>query len=112
MGHEMTSSDQMYSVREAPWHLGSGTNVLMLDQAPETRVVRIDAAGHAFTVEEHDVYLRNEQLQDEAGQVEAAFPKVDGWKALVRSDTCHVLHVARAATRSSRTSSATSCSRR
>ncbi len=95
MGHQMTSSDQMYSVREAPWHLGSGTNVLMLDQAPETRVVRIEAAGHAFTVEEHDVYLRKEQLQDEAGQVEAAFPKVDGWKALVRSDTADILHVAR-----------------
>ena len=40
MPHEMTQHDQMYSVREAPWHLGSGTNVLMLDAAPETRMVR------------------------------------------------------------------------
>ena len=24
MPHEMTEHDQMYSVREAPWHLGSG----------------------------------------------------------------------------------------
>ena len=95
MGHEMTRSDQMYSVREAPWHLGSGTKVLMLDQAPETRIARIEAAGHAFTVEEHDVYLKKEQLDDGAGQIEAAFPKVDGWKALVRSDTADVLHVAR-----------------
>src|SRR6266545_7768965 len=95
MGHEMTSSDQMYSVREAPWHLGSGTNVLMLDAAPETRMVRIEVAGHAFTVEENDVYLRKEDPAGEPGHVDATFPKVDGWKALTRSDTADVLNVAR-----------------
>jgi phage/plasmid-like protein (TIGR03299 family) len=93
MGHEMTSSDQMYSVRDAPWHLGRGTNVLMLDTAPETRMARIDAAGHAFAVEEHDVYVRTEDA--EARERFETFPKINGWKALIRSDTTDVLHVAR-----------------
>lgn len=95
MTHEMTQNDQMYSVREAPWHLGSGTNVLMLDAAPETRMARIEAAGHTFTVEEHDVYLKHEPPVDETRTSDPAFPKVDGWKALTRSDTGDVLHVAR-----------------
>jgi hypothetical protein len=51
----MTDHDQMYSVREAPWHLASGTHVLMLDAAPETRMARIEAAGHSFIIQEHDV---------------------------------------------------------
>jgi phage/plasmid-like protein (TIGR03299 family) len=95
MTHEMTQNDQMYSVREAPWHLGSGTNVLMLDAAPETRMARIEAAGHVFTVEEHDVYLKHEPSADETRRSDPIFPKVEGWKALTRSDTADVLHVAR-----------------
>jgi phage/plasmid-like protein (TIGR03299 family) len=91
----MTEHDQMYSVREAPWHLGSGTNVLMLDAAPETRMARIDAAGHAFTVEETDVHLRKERPAGDDGQPEVTYPKVEGWKALTRSDTGVVLNVAR-----------------
>src|SRR5574341_2239806 len=94
MGHEMTNTDQMYSVREAPWHLDSGTNVLMLDTAPETRMARIEVAGHAFTVEERDVYLRHEE-ETEGRQPERTFPKLEGWKALTRSDCGDVLHVAR-----------------
>src|SRR4030095_513883 len=93
--HEMTEHDQMYSVREAPWHLGSGTNVLMLDAAPETRMARIDAAGHAFKVEETDVHLRRERPTRDDGQPDITFPKVEGWKALTRSDTGVVLNVAR-----------------
>jgi hypothetical protein len=95
MGHEMTENDRMYSVREAPWHMGTGTNVLMLDTAPETRMLRIDAAGHGFTVEESDVYLKVEQTAGELAQPTATFPKVDGWKALTRSDTGVILNVAR-----------------
>jgi hypothetical protein len=64
----MTQHDQMYSVREAPWYLGSGTNVLMLDAAPETRMVRIEAAGHLFTVEETEIHLRKEQPAGDARQ--------------------------------------------
>ena len=44
MPHEMTEHDQMYSVREAPWYLGSGTNVLMLDE-PETRMASDPCGG-------------------------------------------------------------------
>jgi len=95
MPHEMTEHDQMYSVREAPWHLGSGANVLMLDAAPETRMARIDAAGHAFTVEETDVHLRKERPAGDDGQPDVTFLKVEGWKALTRSDTGDVLNVAR-----------------
>lgn len=95
MGHEMTKNDQMYSVREAPWHMGMGTNVHMLDTAPETRMARIEAAGHAFTVEENDVYLKREQPAGEPGHPTPTFPKVDGWKALTRSDTGDILNVAR-----------------
>jgi hypothetical protein len=95
MGHEMTESDRMYSVREAPWHMGTGTKVLMLDTAPETRMLRIDAADHGFTVEESDVYLRKEHTADEPEQPTATFPKVGGWKALTRSDTGDILNVAR-----------------
>jgi len=95
MGHEMTKNDQMYSVREAPWHMGTGTNVLMLDVAPETRIARIEAAGHAFIVEENDVYLRKEHPAEGAEEPEATFPQVDGWKALTRSDTVDILNVAR-----------------
>ena len=46
MAHEMTQNDQMYSVREAPWHMGMGTNVIVLDAAPETRIAAdIEAQG-------------------------------------------------------------------
>ncbi len=95
MGHEMTENDAMYSVREAPWHMGMGTNVLMLDVAPETRMLRIDAAGHGFTVEENDVHLRREGPAGELAQPTTTFPKVRGWKALTRSDTGDILSVAR-----------------
>jgi len=86
MGHGMTVNDRMYSVREAPWHMGLGTNVILLDMAPETRTERIVAAGHGFIVEEEPLYR-------EVGQKE--YESVDGWKMLVRSDNQHVLHVAR-----------------
>ena len=85
MGHEMTKSDQMYSVREAPWH--RGTNVIILDTAPETRMDRIVAAGHDFIVEEGSVF-REERLTHDKVQVE-------NWKELRRSDTGDTLHVAR-----------------
>ncbi len=95
MTHEMTEHDQMYSVREAPWHLGTGTNVLLLDTAPETRMARIEVAGHGFTVEENDVYLRREHPVDEPERPIRTFAKVRGWKALTRSDTGDILNVAR-----------------
>jgi phage/plasmid-like protein (TIGR03299 family) len=80
MAHEMTKTDKMYSVRIAPWHMGSGTNVMMLDSAPETRKDRMALAGHDFMV-------INEPMFRESGRL------VDGYKILSRSDNDHVLGV-------------------
>ena len=44
-------------------------------------MVRIEAAGHVFTVEETDVHLR-EQLARDARQPDVTFPRLEGWKAL------------------------------
>lgn len=80
MSHEMTQSDQMYSVRQAPWHMGMGTNVLILDTDPETRMDRMTAAGHNWFVIEGNIY------DDEYQQIE-------GWNQLRRSDTREVLNI-------------------
>jgi phage/plasmid-like protein (TIGR03299 family) len=98
----MYEQDTMYSVREAPWHMGTGTHIDMLDTAPETRMARIALAGHEWTVQELDVYLQT--AEPVSGSVEwllafdmvtRDYEKVEGWKALRRSDTGHVLHVAK-----------------
>ena len=80
MSHEMLQNDEMFSVREAPWHMGLGTNVLILDSSPETRMQRMVAAGHDWTVEEHSM------VDDET------FDPVEGWKRLVRSDDATTLY--------------------
>lgn len=92
--HGMTSEDRMYSVRVAPWHIEQGTNVLMLDSTPETRMDRMTAAGQNWTVEERDVFRKIER-QIEPGVVNVTFPRIPEWKLLERSDTGSVLHVAR-----------------
>jgi phage/plasmid-like protein (TIGR03299 family) len=89
MAHAMTSSDQMYSVREAPWHLGRGTNVEILDTAPETRSERLRLSGQDWLVNESDVYRRRD------GEFGVTYPKLPGWKVLDRSDTGDILHVAK-----------------
>lgn len=80
MSHEMTQYDQMFSVREAPWHMGMGTNVLLLDSAPERRLERMAAAGHDWTVFEH-------KMMDAE-----TFEMVEEFKRLVRSDTGKTLY--------------------
>jgi phage/plasmid-like protein (TIGR03299 family) len=88
MSHEMTQNDQMYSVRIAPWHQGLGTNVVMLDTAPESRPERMACAGHDFIVEQNQVY-RCWNLN------EGVYEPIDGWNMLTRDDTGDVLHVAK-----------------
>lgn len=88
--HAMTANDRMYSVREAPWHLGKGTNVTMLDAAPEKRAERIALAGHGFIVQEEDVFR---VVKDRADQ--AVLRALPGWKLLSRDDTGTVLNVSR-----------------
>lgn len=90
MSHLMTENDKMYSVREAPWHIGMGTNVIMLDTAPETREQRIAAAGHDFTVLESDIYQKRVIFETATD-----FVRVDGWKMITRDDTGDLLHVAK-----------------
>lgn len=80
MSHEMTQLDQMFSVRQAPWHMGMGTNVLILDSAPERRMERMAAAGHDWTVEEH-------RMMDAEN-----FEMIEEFKRLVRSDTGTTLY--------------------
>lgn len=91
MAHGMEANDQMFSVREAPWHIGS-TNSIVLGTAPETRLGRIMASGQNWTVEEADVFL---SLHGSDTYWAADFAKVPGWKALSRSDDRTILHVAR-----------------
>lgn len=88
----------MYSVRTAPWHLGTGTNVLMLDTAPETRMARMAAAGQDWTVLEEDVYRKlTREIQTSGGYVaeSTTFPTIPGWKIITRSDTGAILNVPR-----------------
>jgi phage/plasmid-like protein (TIGR03299 family) len=86
MAHLMTEEDRMYSVRKAPWHLGKGTNVEVLDTAPETRIDRLEASGQNWLVEEQDVY-RVDELDRVA--------RIPGWKMIVRQDTQGILNVGR-----------------
>ena len=86
MSHEMTELDQMYSVRLAPWHMGMGTDVIMLDTAPESRAERMACAGHDFIVVEEELYQK-------VGV--DSYSKVEGWNMLSRDDTGDMLHVAK-----------------
>lgn len=83
MAHEMTQDDRMYSVRVAPWHMGMGTNVALLDTAPETRAERMALAGQDWTVEEEQLYRKVAASFLGA----AAFEAVPGHKLLKRGDT-------------------------
>ena len=90
MSHEMTKNDKMYSVRVAPWHMGMGTDVLILDSAPENRAERMATAGHDFRVEKVELY--REVL---TGPGEYGYEPLEGWDMIVRDDTKDILHVAK-----------------
>lgn len=95
MSHEMTEIDLMYSVRIAPWHIGSGTNVVMLDTAPDSRPERMACAGHDFIVEEHELYRYEPSLADAYTGGNCGHVAVEGWNMLARDDTGDMLHVAK-----------------
>jgi phage/plasmid-like protein (TIGR03299 family) len=84
----------MYSVRIAPWHLALGTNVSMLDSAPETRMDRMRLGGQDWLVEEQDVF-RSGPVRTIDGVVRPTYRKLPGWKMLVRGDTQDILHVSK-----------------
>jgi phage/plasmid-like protein (TIGR03299 family) len=73
-------------LRIAPWHIGMGTNVVMLDTAPESRAERMACAGHDFIVESHPIYKSNNGI---------FYAPIEGWNMLSRDDTHDVLHVAK-----------------
>lgn len=87
MAHEMTKDDRMFSVRIAPWHMGQGTNVNILEAVPENRAERMMQAGHDFMVEENDVHYKVERSDEGSALVRVTFPKLPGYKMLTRSDT-------------------------
>jgi phage/plasmid-like protein (TIGR03299 family) len=93
MSHGMTKNDQMYSVRLAPWHQKHGTNVEILDAAPEKRMDRIRLSGQDWVVEEQDVFRKREGDADHGNL--ATYAKLPDWKMLVRSDTQDILHVSK-----------------
>lgn len=90
--HGMTDEDRMYSVRVAPWHIEQ-TNSIVLDAAPERRAERIALAGHDWTVEETPIFRKVERVVEDG--VAVTYPKLGEWKALYRSDTQGILHVAK-----------------
>lgn len=97
MSHMMEKTDKMYSVRKAPWHIGFGTNVLMLDYAPENRAERMACAGHDFIVEQSPIYKKTLVRADENNPYSLPYnlDSVDGWSVLTRDDTGDVLHVSK-----------------
>jgi phage/plasmid-like protein (TIGR03299 family) len=98
MSSGIEESDQMFSVRVAPWHLGVQTTekqVHVLDEYPG-REEAMKQAGHDFLVQEEDQYRRIVRVVE--GVETATFVKVDGYKYLVSSkgtDNNKVLHSAR-----------------
>jgi phage/plasmid-like protein (TIGR03299 family) len=82
MGHELTSTDSMMSVRKVPWH-GLG---VVLDERPDSLAGAIDAAGLNWRVEQVPVF-RHDGLDGRPG---AAVP---GVRANVRGDTGGLLGV-------------------
>ena len=94
MSHEMTENDQMYSVRIAPWHAGLGTNVVMLDTAPDSRPERMACAGHDFIVEQHRDLQQTYTQARCSSRLTTTVP-IEGWNMLTRDDTGDVLHVAK-----------------
>lgn len=121
MGSGIEKSDQMFSVRLAPWHLGVETTeqqVHVLADYPG-REVAMQQAGHDFTVVEEPQYRvkpreegeqffrRIEVTNPVSGEKEARFVEVkdvehvvqvDGYKYLINdqsTDTSKVLHSAK-----------------
>jgi len=93
--------DQMFSVRQVPWHLGTETTedqVKVLAEYPG-REEAMRLAGHDFTVAEEPTYRRiTRMVETEDGPVEqVSFIEVKGHKFLVNDKSTEndkVLHVA------------------
>ena len=85
MGHGLTETDQMFSVREAPWH-GLG---VVLDEPPRSIDEALDKAGLGWSVRTAAVhYERRPAWTDDFGvERPAELEPASQHKATVRSDT-------------------------
>src|SRR5437588_3810473 len=91
MSHGITSKDQMYSVREMPWHrLG-----VVLDEYPKSIDEALDKAGLGWKVSHGNVLVvkRPEWTDDFGVKHEPELIPAKGFKANVREDTGDVLGI-------------------
>ena len=91
MSHGITSNDQMFSVRQMPWH-GLG---VVLDQYPRSIDEALEKAGLGWTVMHGDVLVvkRPEWVDDFGERHPAELIPARGFKANLREDTGQVLGI-------------------
>jgi phage/plasmid-like protein (TIGR03299 family) len=91
MSHGITSSDNMYSVRELPWH-GLGA---VLDEYPASIDEALEKAGLGWRVTHGDVLVvkRAEWTDDFGLEHPAELIPARGFKANLREDTGEVLGI-------------------
>lgn len=91
MSHGITESDQMFSVREKPWH-GLG---VVLDEYPASIDEAIEKSGLEWGVEQGDVLVvkRPEWTDDFGVKHEAEIVPATDFKANVRDDTGAILGI-------------------
>jgi hypothetical protein len=91
MGHGLTDSDQMLSVRRPPWH-GLG---VVLENYPRSIDEALDRAGLGWAVRAAPVLVeRRPAWSDDFGRERpAALEPAPGYKATLRSDTGDVLGI-------------------
>jgi phage/plasmid-like protein (TIGR03299 family) len=91
MSHGITSKDQMYSVREMPWHrLG-----VVIDEYPKSIDEALEKAGLGWKVNHGDVLVvkRPEWIDDFGVKHEPELIPAQGFKANIREDTGGVLGI-------------------
>jgi len=91
MSHGITSNDQMFSVRKAPWH-GLG---VVLDEYPASIDEALQKAGLHWRVTRGDVLVvKTREWTDDFGTKHPPeLIPAKGWKANVREDTGEVLGI-------------------
>jgi hypothetical protein len=91
MSHGLTDSDQMFSVRRAPWHdLGA-----VLDSSPSSIDEALEKSGLGWKVTHGDVLVvkRPEWVDDWGTAHPAELVPASGFKANLREDTGEVLGI-------------------
>lgn len=83
MGHELYAEDQMFSVRERPWHADETNSFVLADYPGREKAMKL--AGHDFEVVELPVY---EMIGDQPLQL-------DGFKLMRNSKTGFTFAVAK-----------------